>query len=35
MHIPKLFEITDITIIELFIKENGFATLISKVRIIL
>ncbi len=30
MHIPKLFEITDNKIIEQFIKENGFATLISK-----
>jgi transcriptional regulator len=30
MHIPKLFEITDNTIIEQFIKENGFATIISK-----
>ncbi len=30
MHIPKLFEITDNAIMEQFIKENGFATLISK-----
>lgn len=30
MHIPKLFEITDITIIEKFVKENGLATLITK-----
>ena len=30
MHIPKLFEIKDITIIEQFIKENGLATLITK-----
>lgn len=30
MHIPKLFEITENTIIEQFIKENGFETLISK-----
>lgn len=29
MHIPKLFEITDNKIIEQFIKENGFATIIS------
>ncbi len=29
MHIPKLFEITDAAIIEQFIKENGFATIIS------
>lgn len=25
MHVPKIFEITDNTIIEQFIKENGFA----------
>lgn len=30
MHIPKLFEITDNTIIEKFVKENGLATLITK-----
>ena len=30
MHIPKLFKITDNKIIEEFIKENGFATLITK-----
>ena len=30
MHVPKSFEITDPEIIEQFIKENGFATLISK-----
>lgn len=30
MHIPKLFEITDNTIIENFVKENGLATLITK-----
>ena len=29
MHIPKTFEITDYKIIEQFIKENGFATLIT------
>lgn len=29
MHIPKLFNITDNDIIETFIKENGFATLIT------
>jgi predicted FMN-binding regulatory protein PaiB len=30
MHIPKLFEITDISIIDKFINENGLATLITK-----
>ncbi|MBK9483669.1 MAG: FMN-binding negative transcriptional regulator [Chitinophagaceae bacterium] len=30
MHIPKLFEITDNSIIEKFINENGLATLITK-----
>ncbi len=30
MHTPKLFKITDNKIIEQFIKENGFATLITK-----
>lgn len=30
MHIPKLFEITDKSVIEAFIKETGLATLISK-----
>ena len=30
MHMPKHFEITDNTIIEQFIKENGLATIISK-----
>jgi transcriptional regulator len=30
MHIPKLFEITDDSIIEKFVKENGLATLITK-----
>lgn len=29
MHVPKIFEITDNQVIEQFIKENGFATLIS------
>jgi transcriptional regulator len=29
MHIPKIFEITNNQIIEQYIKENGFATLIS------
>ena len=29
MHIPKLFNVTDQKVIETFIKENGFATLIS------
>ena len=31
MHIPKLFEITDNTIIEKFVKENGLATLITQI----
>ncbi len=30
MYIPKIFEITDKNIIEQYIKENGFATLITK-----
>jgi transcriptional regulator len=30
MHIPKIFEINDLAIIEQFIKEIGLATLISK-----
>ncbi len=30
MHIPKMFEITDINIIEKFIKETGLATVITK-----
>jgi len=30
MHVPKQFEITDNTIIERFIKENGLATIISR-----
>lgn len=30
MYVPRMFEITDGKIIEQFIKENGFATLISK-----
>ncbi len=30
MYIPKLFEVTDYTIIEKFVKENGLATLITK-----
>lgn len=29
MHVPKIFEITDNQIIEQFIQENGFATLVS------
>lgn len=29
MHVPKIFEINDNQVIEQFIKENGFATLIS------
>ena len=29
MHIPKIFEITDSKVIENFIRENGFATIIS------
>jgi len=30
MYVPKLFEVTDIGVIETFISQNGFATLISK-----
>ncbi len=30
MYVPKIFEISDENIIEQFIKENGFATLITK-----
>ncbi|MEO5648035.1 MAG: FMN-binding negative transcriptional regulator [Chitinophagaceae bacterium] len=30
MHIPKLFEITDNKIIDQFIKENSFATIVTK-----
>lgn len=29
MHVPKIFEITDNQVIEQFIEENGFATLVS------
>lgn len=29
MHVPKIFEITDNQIIEQFIQESGFATLVS------
>jgi transcriptional regulator len=30
MHVPKIFKVTDNNIIEQFIRENGFATLITK-----